>query len=358
VHLHMAFVIFALPRSRTAWLSRFLTYGDWLCGHEELRHARTLDDVKAWFSQPYVGSAETAGAPWWRLLRRYAPDAKVVVIRRPVDDVVESLMNVRGLSFDRAGLHQSMWRLDRKLDQVEARVPGAVSVRYEDLVTERACAAVFEHCLPYAHDLAHWARLTDVNIQCNMPALTRYVQAYQPALAKLAAAAKQQTLRAMSARARVAPSGVTFATLTFDEWLCAAERLIDDHLVTVGESAGDWRKKNLPLMRCLHELGAMQIMTAQCNGRMVGYLMTTISPSLKSAGVTSGLSLAFYGSPDFPGIGMRIQSAAIEALRARGVDDLYFEAGKRGDGPRLGAMYRRMGAEEYGQVFRLDLESA
>ncbi len=27
------FVVFGLPRSRTAWLSRFLTYGDWVCGH-------------------------------------------------------------------------------------------------------------------------------------------------------------------------------------------------------------------------------------------------------------------------------------------------------------------------------------
>ncbi len=94
----MAFVIFALPRSRTAWLSRFLSYGEWFCGHEELRHVRSLDDVRAWFSQGQIGTAETAGAPWWRLLERFAPYSPVVIVRRPVDEVVDSLARIPGLT--------------------------------------------------------------------------------------------------------------------------------------------------------------------------------------------------------------------------------------------------------------------
>lgn len=352
----MAFVIFAMPRSRTAWLSRFLTYGEWFCGHEELRHVRTLDDVRSWFSQGQIGTAETAGAPWWRLLGRFAPYSPVVVVRRPVDEVVESLAKIPGLSFDRAWLERAMWRLDRKLDQVEARLPSVMSVRYEDLANEATCAGVFEHCLPYRHDPAHWARLAPVNIQANMPALVRYMDAYRPALEKIALVAKHQTIAGMAMRPRPEPDGVTFQTESFDDWLFAAERLIDDHLVVVGEAPGDWRGKNLPLMRTLYELGCMQMMTARCNGRMVGYLMTLISPSLKAPGITSGTNLTFYGSPDFPGIGMKLQRAAITALKARGVDDVFFEAGLRGDGPRLAPMYRRLGAEDYGQVLRLNLK--
>ena len=354
----MAFVIFALPRSRTAWLSRFLSYGDWFCGHEELRHVRSLDDVRAWFSQGQIGTAETAGAPWWRLLERFAPYSPVVVVRRPVDEVVESLTRIPGLTFDRAWLQTAMWRLDRKLDQIEARLPGVLSVRYDDLANEATCARVFEHCLPYAHDAAHWSRLSPVNVQANMPALVKYMQAYRPALEKVARVAKQQTIAAMSMRPRADPDGVTFQVEAFDDWLIAAEKLIDQHLVVVGEAPGDWRGKNLPLMRTLHGLGAMQIMTARCNGRMIGYLMTVISPSLKSLNITSGSNLAFVASPDFPGVGLKLQRAAIQSLKDRGVDEVFFEAGQRGSGPRLGAMYERLGAAEYGRVYRLGLETA
>ena len=68
------FVVYALPRSRTFWLSRFLCYAEWNCGHDEIRHARSLDDVRAWFSQSYTGTVETAAAPWWRLIQRLRPD--------------------------------------------------------------------------------------------------------------------------------------------------------------------------------------------------------------------------------------------------------------------------------------------
>ena len=65
---------------------------------------RMLSDVQAWLSQDAVGTAETAGAPWWRLLPRYRPDARVVVVRRPVREVVDSLMRIEmhgTLAFDR-----------------------------------------------------------------------------------------------------------------------------------------------------------------------------------------------------------------------------------------------------------------
>ena len=130
------FVIFALPRSRTAWLSHFLSYGGWLCGHDEARHMRGLGDVKAWFAQPNTGTVETAIAHWWRLLPSLAPHAKVVVIRRPVAEVVDSLMRIPGCQFNRALIASAMTRLDRKLEQIATRIPGALSVGYADLDSE------------------------------------------------------------------------------------------------------------------------------------------------------------------------------------------------------------------------------
>src|SRR5690348_11556095 len=116
-----SFIVYALPRSRTAWLSRFLTYGEWACGHDEARHLRSVEDIKSWFAQPNTGTAETAAAPFWRTVQHISPDTKVVVVRRPVEDVLESLMRLA--PFDRVQLEAHLRRLDRKLDQIEKRVP-------------------------------------------------------------------------------------------------------------------------------------------------------------------------------------------------------------------------------------------
>ena len=121
------FFILGLPRSRTYWLSKFLTYREWTCGHEELRHIRTMEDAKSWLSQPSTGSAETALAPFWRLLPK---DARLVIVRRPVAEVKDSLLRLSlgdGGAFDPIALDGLLKRADAKLDQIRgARVRGCL----------------------------------------------------------------------------------------------------------------------------------------------------------------------------------------------------------------------------------------
>ena len=147
------FIIFGLPRSRTAWLAQFLTYGHWNCGHEQLRHMRSLEDVKAWLAQDCTGSAETAAAPFWRLLQAYRPETRLVLIRRPVGEVIDSLLAIdtQGAgTFERKSLAKAMRRLDAKLDQVWARWPGPkLTFAFADLNREAVCREFFEFCLPY-----------------------------------------------------------------------------------------------------------------------------------------------------------------------------------------------------------------
>lgn len=352
------FIVYSLPRSRSAWFSRFLTYGQWVCGHEELRHMRSLDDVRAWCSQPCIGSAETAAAPWWRMLDRFAPRARVLVVRRPVAEVVESLMRLPGCTFDRERLTEAMWRQDRKLDQIAARAANVLSVDFHDLDKEEVCAAAFEHCLQYPHDHDHWARWAPLNVQCDMRAMMRHFEAYRPALERLAQQAKQQTIAAMARRRPVEADGLTFQVEPLEAWQRDGQALFAEHLVQVGETPGDWRCKNWPLMARLEEAGVLQVMTARSNGRMFGYLMTLVTPSLASEDTTSAFNTTFFASPDFPGLGMKLQRAAVKALRERGVDEVFMQAGLRGSGERIGAIYKRLGAENNGQMFRLNLTEA
>lgn len=349
------FVIFGLPRSRTAWLSKFLTYGEWFCGHEELRHMRSLQDVRSWLSQPCTGSAETTAGPWWRLLSRYSPSARVVVVRRPVYEVLGSLLKL-GIPFDREALEKALPRLNAKLAQIERRMPNVLSVRFADLEREDVCSAVFEHCLPYRHDRRWWGLASPLNIQCSMPAMVRYAAAFKPQMDKLGDIAKHAILADLTARKIEPPVGFTFQEEDFKTWFVDGQALFHEHSIEVGEHPQSVLNKNLPLMSAIYDLGNMQIVSARSNGRMFGYLMTIINPSLEGREIKSSVHTAFYASRNAPGIGLKLQRFAIERLRAREVDEVFMRAGPRGSGPKMSALYRRLGAQPEGDLYRLNFK--
>ena len=345
------FIVCSLPRSRSAWLARFLTYGDWYCGHEQLRYARSLDDVKAWLGQPNTGSCETAAAPYWRLLKKYVPDTRVVTIRRPVADVVESLRKV-GWHDDH--MAESMLAFDRKLDQIERRMPNVLSVRFDDLEQESTCKKVFEHCLPHTHDHHWWQHMASENVQINFPALVRYVTANMTAIHKLSAQARETMLSDLTVRPANMES-VTISEGTVDELIRDCQDLFRRHAVVVGEAPDNWLNKNIPLMKKLYELGSMQILIGRSNGRAFGYLMSVISPSLEAEHRTLAHNGLFYAAPECPGLGLKLQRTALRWLKEKGVHEVFMRAGIRGSGDRMGVLYNRLGAQSFGEMYRLEL---
>lgn len=345
------FVICSLPRSRSAWLSRFLTYRDWYCGHEQLRYARTLDDVKAWLSQPGTGTCETAAAPFWRLLQKYAPDTQIVTVRRPVPDVVASL---RGVGWSADGLQQSMEMFDRKLDQIERRTPNVLSVDFSALEQEDTCKKIFEHCLPYQYDRQWWQGLAGTNVQIHFPSLVRYVTANLSAIHRLGAQAKEAMLSDLAARPAVTES-VTIAEGNVEDLIRDCEPLFRRHAAAVGEAADSWMNKNIPLMKKLYEMGFLQILIGRSNGRAFGYLMSVISPSLELKDRTLAQHSLFYAAPECPGLGLKLQRAALARLKEKGAHEIFMRAGVRGSGDKMGVLYRRLGAQNFGEMYRLEL---
>ena len=347
------FVVFSLPRCRSKWLSTFLQYGPWQVGHDEIRHSRSLDDVKSWLAQPFTGTVETAAAPFWRMIPE---GVRVVTVRRAVPDVVASLRRA-GVVFDEAPMVRAMQRLEHKLDQIEHRLPDVLAVRFSDLQEEETCAAVFEHCLGLAHDRAWWAAAAPVNLQINLDHLGRYYAAHRPQLDKLAKQAKHRILANM--RPQVAAlDGVTFQTEPFATFYRDAEPLFREHLTQTEQSPDDHARKNVPLLQALDDAGALHVYTGRSNGRMFSYLVSVLGPSLDSPDEMLAEQTIFFADPAWPGLGMKTQRAAIADLRARGVDRVLMRAGHRGSGPRLGAMFRRLGAEPFGALYRLQTEEA
>lgn len=168
------FIVFSLPRSRSAWLARFLTYGEWHCEHEGLMFRDSLADVRAWLNRPHTGTVETAAAPFWRLLEGYAPGIRVATLRRPIPAVMASL-RAAGLRFDRSHMHRSLEHAERTLDDIEASLPNVMSLRFSDLEKEETCARIFEHCLPYRHDAERWRQLAARNIQVDIRQMEKTV---------------------------------------------------------------------------------------------------------------------------------------------------------------------------------------
>jgi hypothetical protein len=170
------FIVFGLPRSGTAWLAEFLTYGDWICGHEQAIYMRSVADIAAYFSRGRIGVVETAAAPAWRMLRSLYPDLRMAVIRRPIDEVMESFRKVQHIGiarFDYGLLAKLLAYESRLLDEIAAQ-PGTVAINYCDLGDETKAKAIFEHCLPYEFDAAWWQECLERNVQADIEGVYRY----------------------------------------------------------------------------------------------------------------------------------------------------------------------------------------
>jgi uncharacterized protein YuzB (UPF0349 family) len=195
--MHPPFIIYGLPRSRTAWLSMFLSYGDWTCHHEKAMYLRSMQDVKDLFLTPNTGSAET-GAPYGRCLLKYlVPDIKEVVVLRPVQEVMTSLLRIDfggQFTFDEVKLRKIIEKGDRALRKI-ARDPSVLVVEYADLENEETCARVFEFCLPYAFDGEWWRYFHEKNIQVDLRELFSYRYQNKSAIDGFKSLCKRELLR-------------------------------------------------------------------------------------------------------------------------------------------------------------------
>jgi hypothetical protein len=141
---------------------------------------RSLAQVRALFALPNIGTAETGVAQGYHLIRRCAPNITEIVIRRPLEDVVQSMLalDLDGFRYEEAALRRHMAYGDRCLDRIEQR--GATSLSYAALDTEAGCRFIFENCLGSPFDRDWWLQWKDVNVQVDVAAMLRYYHQHLP----------------------------------------------------------------------------------------------------------------------------------------------------------------------------------
>lgn len=172
------FIIHGLGRSKSAWLSQFLSYGEWTCHHEQAMHMRSMEDVRDFFNRPCTGTSETAASFGWQIITSIRPDIKQVVVLRDVEDAIQSMQDHydrEGIAVDEKLLRTAFTRNERILRKIAA-VPGVLALSFDELNTREGCKSIFEFCLPYEWDEEWWKEISAQKVETD---LSSFVAAYQ-----------------------------------------------------------------------------------------------------------------------------------------------------------------------------------
>ena len=143
------FVVFALPRSRTAWLAKYLSYSGESVGHDVAVRSDSIESFFSHFDEGMIGTVETGAMAGWRLLRERVPAAAIAVVRRPIEDVKLSLSQF-GV-FPRAGDLEGRAAVLDEIDETERRPLPAHQVAAARVMIERHTVVVTVDREPIGH---------------------------------------------------------------------------------------------------------------------------------------------------------------------------------------------------------------
>ena len=338
------FIVFSLPRSRSAWTSRFLSYGGRKCGHDLAPQCGSLDEFTGLLRGEYAGTAETGAVVGWRALLRRLPGAKVAIIRRPVPEVYASLARF-GLGC--SALMDELLDRDAMLDQL-ANVHGVKSFAFSDLGGIEACRGLFEHCLGQPFDWEWWESLASINVQVDVAERLRFLTDNRERIEALKREAAAESTRP-----------IVIGPERWDSLWPEIDALFADHFDEVEGELAASRPYNLdePLMRQMNAIGMMRIWTARVDGVLAGYCMWEVTPDVESAGAMIAQHGPWFVRKSYAHLmlGPKLFDASIAGLRAAGVRHAFPHHRLQGRGAKLGAFFRRRGAIETQRTYHMTL---
>jgi hypothetical protein len=142
------YFIAALPRSRTAWLANFLTYGISFCFHEPMNKSLPKDypDMMHGVGTAYCGTSDCLNSLVMDQLIDIFPEAKIVVIRR---DKIEVGKSLERNGFGRLeNMRHMLDRMDDQLDRITMSYDPLV-IEYDDFDTARIWNYLFGASVPF-----------------------------------------------------------------------------------------------------------------------------------------------------------------------------------------------------------------
>ena len=123
-------------------MSHWLGSQDMLVGHDIGIGCKSVKEFATKFCGTYDGSCETGSMFAWKLIRDQVPGVKFVVVRRPRDEVAQSLQR-----FGINDLDDELAERDSFLDQIEVQ-PESIRLDFDDLSRPIGAKMVMEHIAP------------------------------------------------------------------------------------------------------------------------------------------------------------------------------------------------------------------
>lgn len=338
------FVVFSLPRSRSAWMMHWLSaVSGERVGHDTAIEADTVDGWLETILRRMRGTCETGAVGAWPILRRAIPDCRIVTVQRPLADVVASLA--------RLGLTAESGILEIRDEQLAmlARQPGVLAVQYHELRDPRMCAAIQAHCLDSAFNWPVWEYFDRNNITVDIG----------PRMARVAERGPMTTLlkAEVEARKRV-PS--PFVSVGEEQWVdIRAEFEVlgaDHHAEATEEIEGPYRIDHA-VFTAMDNAGQFRVFVARVDGVMAGYCFWTKEINAESDMPPAMKHGPFYVAPDYARhrLGKRLIEVSRAVLAADGYRALKLHHTMRGSrgGARVGRFYQSLGAAEYQREYIL-----
>lgn len=180
------FIIFSLPRSRSAWLSAFLSRPGAVVGHDIGITSDTPADFADALNHDLAGTCETGAAFAWRLIRKLVPDVRFVVVLRPVSEVCASL--------ERCGITGMEAEMQARMDGLQQIMhqPGTTTLDWTALRFEGTCARLYAQLTGEPMDAQWWRTFAPLNIQVDMAQRLRLLQARSEQITRLKATVAQE----------------------------------------------------------------------------------------------------------------------------------------------------------------------
>lgn len=160
------FFIVGLPRTRTSWVSNFLTYKTSFCFHEAIRLCYKIDDMSLLFEsidEPNVGDADCRIIEFEDDFRRMFPSAKWVYIKRDIKEVIHSLE--KRFEFKESYRDTDFCKnLQKKYDIFEKKY-SPLTFKFDELNTVDVCEAIWDYCIPDSRfNYKRWLQLDVLRI--------------------------------------------------------------------------------------------------------------------------------------------------------------------------------------------------
>ena len=343
------FLILAMPRSMTKWLSVFLTQGPWVCHHDMGAEIADLDTIASALAIPYSGTIETGGDPMQlaTVFKARFPEGKIAVITRAPCDVVGSLMRF-GLAPDSLKTLDEMNQRLASLHQV-CRQFSVFSIRSEEIPANHYYTSWLARRLFGENLKARYDALIQQNIQIDMP--------QRIALLERNSVKIDELKKSLSRAADLAPVTILAEEPT-DAVIAEARALAEMHFRAVGDTDAG-REFDPDLESIVQAIQAKQAvhLVARHKGVMVGYLAFFFSRSIQFRNLTIAMQSGWFCHPDHPGVGMKMMHEMKHRLTEMGISEMwphYRPTNKRQD-VILDRAMRRLGGKPVEKSYLIQL---